>query len=318
MNHRQGPTFVNIGPGRCATSWLHEILLAHPEVTMAKVKEAEFFNHNYEKGPDWYDSQFPPKRNAAVGEISNCYYTEPNIAQRILDYSPDFKIIVNIREPYSLLQSFHGFGIRRGLELPALEDALDIPIGKLMGAGYEYRKQKKQLTDGDRVRLLEAVLISGFVKPFLDLFPRENLYLFVFERLKHDQETVIRELYEFLGVEKEFLPPVTTEIVNASIAPKSKYVARMATRVSYFLRRLGAYGLLSQLHQSRMIKKMFFSEAKKNTTRKVDPRSVLDDETRKVLDQEIVDMIHLHPPLERWWGHLLPAETGGKTALSRG
>ena len=50
------PTFINIGPGRCATSWLLEALKAHPEIEMSKVKETEYFNTHFQRDTDWYHS----------------------------------------------------------------------------------------------------------------------------------------------------------------------------------------------------------------------------------------------------------------------
>ena len=309
-----GPTFINIGPGRCATSWLHEIFLAHPEITMAKVKETEFFNNNYEKGTDWYHGLFKDEGNSIAGEISNCYYTEPNLAQRIRDYSPDMKIIINVRDPYSLLKSFHGFGIRRGIELGPLEESLDVPIGRLMSSGFQQREQRQQLTEGDLVTLLDAVCVSRFIEPILADFPKENVYIFIFERLKTEKDQVIREMYEFVGADGQFAPAAAEEVVNAAITPKSKWVARLATNVAFLLRRVGAYRLLSTLHQSRLVKKIFYTETGKSDGPKVNPRDVLDSNSRQLLDREIHDMMLLHPPLKRWWGHLISSDDSSAVA----
>lgn len=298
------PTFINIGPGRCATSWLHEILKAHPDVAMANVKETEFFNSNYHLGLTWYLKHFDDANGLHVGgEISNCYYTEPAVAERIVNFNPKMKIMINIRDPYSLMQSFHGFGIRRGIELGPLEESLDVHIGRLMGSGYSFREKRGALNPGDEVSLMEAVHLSRLLKPFLESFPREQVYFFIYERLAKEKETVLKEIYEFLGVNSEFIPPVTNEVVNAAITPKSKWVARLATNVSYGLRRAGAYGLLTRLHKSRLVKKIFYSNSREQKSERVDPRQVLDKESRLLLDQEIESMIELVPELAKWWKH---------------
>lgn len=303
-----GPTFINIGPGRCATSWLHEIFLAHPEITMATVKETEFFNNNFEKGTDWYHSLFKDEGNSVAGEISNCYYTEPDLIQRIWDYSPDMKIIINVRDPFGLLKSFHGFGIRRGIDLGPLEESLEVPIGRLMSSGFQQRERRQQLTEGDKVTMLDAVRVSKFVEPVLARFPKENVYIFIFERLKTEQEQVIREMYDFVGADNQFVPPVAQEVINAAITPKSKWVARLATNVAYLLRSVGAYKLLSRLHQSRVVKKVFYKETGKSEKTESDPRKVLDARSRELLEQEIKDMMALHPPLKQWWEHLVAVD----------
>ena len=131
------PNFINIGPGRCASSWLLEVLESHPDISMARIKETEFFNTNFDKGTDWYESLFPKSDCQAIGEISNCYYTEPAVAERVRQYDPGMRVMINVRDPFSLLKSFHGFGVRRGLELGDLNEALNFPIGRIMGSGYD-------------------------------------------------------------------------------------------------------------------------------------------------------------------------------------
>lgn len=295
-----GPNFINVGPGRCASSWLLEVLEGHPKISMARVKETEFFNTNFEKGTDWYESLFT-ERKQAVGEISNCYYTEPLVAQRIHEYNPAMRIMINVRNPFSLLNSFHGFGKRRGLELGELQADLEFPIGRIMGSGFETRKRDGSLNEGDTVSLLDSVMLSQHLKPFFDLFPAEQIYVFVFERLKTESDTVLKEIYDFLGVDNTFVPQVADEVVNAAIEPKSKLVARMATRFAFTLRQIGAYELLDGLKKSRLIKRMFYSETSRSSAAKVAPRSLLPDDTCSTIEADMRKMIDLYPPLQNWW-----------------
>ena len=305
------PTFINIGPGRCATSWLHEILLAHPEIQMGKVKETEFFNSNFEKGYSWYEGHFADSGKTVAGEISNCYYVEPEVPQRVYDYDPDMKIIFNVRDPYTLMASFHGFGQRRGLEIGALEESLDAPIGKLMGSGFTFREKKNCLNVGDTTTLLDSVLLSKYLTTFLERFSSEQVYVFVYERLKTEKQQVLQEIYEFLGVDHAFIPPVADEVVNAAIKPKSKLIARTATSLSYLLRRMGAYGLLSKLHQSRLVKQLLYSRSDQDKKAKVDPRTVLDNATCQLLNEEIEKLKTVYPPLSKYWAAL---PSGSKAA----
>ena len=127
------PTFIDIGPGRCATSWLWEALRSHPEIEMSPIKETEFFNTHFERGVEWYESHFKP--GTVSGEVSTNYYLDSQVATRIRDYRSDMKIVINLRDPFSLLESFYGFGQRRGLELPRLHDALNWPNGANHGVG---------------------------------------------------------------------------------------------------------------------------------------------------------------------------------------
>ena len=297
------PTFIDIGPGRCATSWLFEVFRAHPEISMSRVKETEYFNTHQDKGDAWYRSNFPDTELPATGEISTNYYLDGAVAGLIRDYDPDVNIVINLRQPYQLLESFYAFGQRRGLELGTLAESLDVPIGRIMGSGYEYRSSRNMLTKADSITLLESVCFADRLRPFLDAFESDQVHFFIFERLQSDYQQVLADLYDFLEVDSSFLPVDAAKIVNSSMAPKSKALARLATRTSFLLRRCGAHGLLSQLHQSEMLKKLLFSKSAPSTS--IDKvaacREQLDRSTVVRLDEQIDQMKSLCPNLNRWW-----------------
>jgi Sulfotransferase domain len=296
----QKPTFINVGPGRCATTWMYEILKAHPDISMAMVKETEFFNTNFQKGQAWYENHFPPSTCTAIGEISNAYYVDHRVAERIRKYNPQMKIIFNLRKPKDLLQSFYGFGLRRGLQFSSPTEALAAPIGRVMGSGYDFRRKKNCLNPGDQVTLLDSVLLSQSLKTFSEIFPPEQIYFFVYERLNHDHEQLLKEIYRFLGVDREFVPDLADKVINAAIVPNSKLVARLATKVSFGLRRIGAYQLLSRLHRSELIKRLFYSKAAELPTTG-EQRLVLDPSTLEMLNQEEKTLQRWLPELKTYW-----------------
>ncbi len=299
----KGPTFINIGPGRCATSWLMNCLTSHPGIAMASVKETEYFNTYHDRGAEWYRSNFPETDAPATGELSTNYYLDAVVADLIRDYDPEVKIVINLRQPYRLLESFYSFGQRRGLELGAVAESLDFPIGRIMGSGYDFRSSRNMLTTADRATLLESVCLADRLRPFLDTFESHQVHFFIFERLQSEHQQVLAELYEFLEVDAGYTPPDADKIVNSSMAPKSKSIARLATRTSFLLRRVGAHGLLSRLHQSELIKKLLFSKSTDSTslTENTSCRDQLDRQTVLRLDDQIEQMKSICPDLNRWW-----------------
>lgn len=298
------PTFINIGPGRCATSWLFEVFRAHPEISMSTVKETEYFNTLHHKGDNWYESHFEDGDHAAIGEISNNYYLDPEVATRVHAYRPDMKLIINVRDPFALMQSFHGFGVRRGQEMKGLGQSLGEPIGRLMGSGYDFRARKNQLTTGDQFTLLESVMLADRVKPFLETFDASQVYVFVYERLKTEKPKVLAEIYEFLGVDSAFVPPVSDKVVNASIEPKSKWVARLVTNVSFRMRQFGLNGLLTRLHRSNLIKQILFRKSADKKTDRVDPRAVVGADASRALNAQIEWLKSNVPTIGSAWDHL--------------
>lgn len=54
----QLPNFLYIGPDKAGSSWLHEVLIQHPEVFLSEAKDLYFFDRYYDRGMAWYASQF--------------------------------------------------------------------------------------------------------------------------------------------------------------------------------------------------------------------------------------------------------------------
>ena len=292
------PTFINIGPGRCATSWLHEALQAHPEIAMARVKETEYFNTHFHQSAAWYENHFPVS-NVAVGEISSNYYLDADVVGRISNYDPSLKLIINLRNPYTLLESFYGFGVRRGLAVEPLAESLELPIGKFMGSGFDGRNKKGTLTPSDSKTLLESVCLYDRLKPFVEEFDKQQIHFFVFENLSN-YESVLESLYDFLCVDSSFVPEGADRIVNSSIKPKSKLVAKLATNTAGLLRSVGAYGILARLHKSELIKRVLF-DSQKEKEQKLTVRDTLPDAAVALLDDQVELMKNLHPPLVTLW-----------------
>lgn len=290
------PSFICIGPGRCATSWMFKVLDDHPEIGMSKIKETEYFNTNFSKGSDWYESQFPDGDYKAFGEISNNYYLDSTVAKKVYSHNPETKIVISVRRIEDLFSSFVKFYSRRGHEFPDLDEALMTPFGKIMGSGYSHRESRNELTESDKRTLLEAIKLDERFDSFLQYFPRENCYFFVYERLGSDSEKVVKELYEFIGVDSSFVPKGYREVMNQSVEPKSKMVARFATRFAFVLRRLGANALLSRLHSSKLVKKVLFKEGNQ------EQKSIaLNEKTIKSLESNQQNLLKMVPGLDKWW-----------------
>lgn len=280
------PTFVNVGPGRCATSWMHEMLNAHPEIGMAKIKETEYFNTNIQKGLPWYLEHFSHQKDKmAIGEISNNYYLDTTIPRKLLSLNPNIKVIFCIRKPHSLLESYFQFGLRRALNFSGTISDLQTPIGKVMGSGYQSRKKQGKLVESDKPTLLQSVMLSYYASHYIDHIPQNQLHFFIFEKFKKSPENALKELYEFLEVDSSFRPMTLSTRVNEAIIPKSKLLARTASKTAFILRKIGAYGLLSKLHQSTFIKKIVFNPANNEGSKKT-IRLALDNNIEKELESE--------------------------------
>ncbi len=269
---------------------------------MGRAKETEFFNTHFDRGTDWYESFFGDCGEAlAIGEISNNYYLDPEVAHRIRAYSPQIKLIVNLRNPFDLLGSTYGFGIRRGLSLASLEEALEVPIGMFMGSGFGERQRAGALTAADRVPLLESVLLAQRLAPFLDSFDDRQLYVFIFERLKRHPLEMLQEVYEFLGVDTSYVPPMAKKVINPSIVPRVRILGTLASRFAYLLRSLGFYGLLQRLHRTERLKSLLF-KVERPLGRSSEVRCQLSPGAVARIEADIRQLKARIPGLSGYWG----------------
>jgi len=282
--------FINIGPGRCATSWLYAALLEHPEVVTSKSKETNFFNCNYNKGVDYYISLFP-SQGKIFGEISNLYFSNPNVAARIYDFNPDTKIIINLREPFSLALSTKVFGLRRAMNLTG-KTIFDISYADIMGDG---KKCDSPLS------MAEALNYLHVVENYVSIFGKNNIYFLIYERIGKEPELVVKELYEFLGVNSNFSPKSLHTVINPSASPRNQYLARLSRVASRFLRKLGFLSLIDKLKRSSFIRCMIFKDSFNPALSAVALGAVLNQDERDFLLESKSLFLEKIPELNRWW-----------------
>ena len=253
------PAFINVGPGRSASTWFYKTLSNHTGVGFSKIKETEYFNTDYDQGPTHYERFFRSCDAPVIGEVSNLYYASGECLDRIASDLPDVKIIFNVRNPYRLLASMYGFSKRRGLDLSP-QAFLEAPLGLVMGSGYLRRKRQGSLGLSDSISVLESVALRQHILNLESRFAPERIYFLLFDQVAESPSDVIKDVTRFLGIADLQLPEAT-EGRNAAIVPRMRLIGRLATLTAASLRKIGAYDLLTALHNSSFIKRYLFKSA---------------------------------------------------------
>lgn len=200
------PTYVGIGAQKCASTWLHRILAPHPEVAVPEVKEIDFFSHRYDRGYQWYESCFPPRREwqRAAGEISPSYFSDPCVPARVARYAPDARIIVSLREPVARALSNHRHEVR---------------AGHLQGSDLSFERGLE-----NNPMYVEQGLYAKHLRGWLEHFSEDQLLVVLMDDVVSDPETVSRVVYRFLGVDDSFVPATAHDRFNRSYATRSRAV----------------------------------------------------------------------------------------------
>jgi len=107
---RNTADIIGIGQQRAMTSWLHQILAAHPESwafpdcspLTSTNKEAQFWTRNRHRGPDWYRALMtPPDRRERLSlDITPDYARlDPDQIAECKALSPTARVILILRDP---------------------------------------------------------------------------------------------------------------------------------------------------------------------------------------------------------------------------
>jgi hypothetical protein len=183
------PNLLILGAQKCGTSGLHYYLGLHPEVSMSKPKELNFFieERNWTRGTDWYKRHFDASATVR-GESSPNYTAYPQhmgVPERMASLVPDARLIYIVRDPLARIAAHwvHNYAKRR--EKGDLRETLLHPNTSYI-VRSQYFMQMQQ---------------------FLRFFDREQILIFQQSDLRDDRAATLRRVFDFVGVDPDFTHP---------------------------------------------------------------------------------------------------------------
>jgi hypothetical protein len=206
------PDFIIGGAPRSGTTWLYELLNRHPRVYMARPSKPEpkFFlvDQIYEKGLSYYCHWFADAApDQLAGEKTTNYLESPVAARRIRKHLPKVKLIFILRDPVERAYSNYLWSRMNGLEHEEFLVALDLE-----------EKREFELPDPLRFARPHAYFGRGqyseLLRPYFDLFAREQILCLRFEDLIEDRDALIAKLAGFLNIEPRPQDDALLGIVN--------------------------------------------------------------------------------------------------------
>ena len=279
--------FVGIGAIKSATTWIYECLKEHPQICVSEPKETRFFSREispfeaknissdprllseYEKKSiEEYAKYFKRcKDGQIVGEVDTYYMVDPDVPRKIFKEYPNIKIIASLRNPIERAYS-HFLYSKYSLHN---DDSLD----------FEEAFRKYPDYYGG------TSLYYQRLKPYFDLFPKENILILLYEEIKKHPLESIQRIFRFLGVRENFIPSSLEKRTN----PTVKYVHPASFRVYSFLtralRRYG-FGFFSDFFKKTPINNLLDPIRAKRTIKK----EPIDCQTRKRLYRFFEEDIH--------------------------
>lgn len=234
------PNFLIIGPPKSASTSLHFYLGQHPEIFVSKIKETNFFTHDYEKGLDYYTTFFAGSEYAkAIGEATPAYCFLPFVADRIQQNLPNVKFIIVARNPIERAFSNWLMLWEAGTEKIPFRQAVKINLEQLLYVNFENEKgaqlwEERRFMNSDDKNWSRTYLQPGFYAKNLEMyykrFSPEQIKLVFLEDLNSNFDATMENLFAFLKVDKNFIVSVKDEM---NVYFNKKYFRLLQTVIGY-------------------------------------------------------------------------------------
>ena len=204
------PDFLIIGAQKAATTWLWNVINAHPDTDLPHKKEIHYFGgiEHYNKGREWYYKHFSNlNRKKITGEASTSYLFDhipywgntsnliefdeslPTIPELISNELPNVKILVILRDPVIRAISSYKHNMRKANRVNISTKL------SLQNISTEYPK----------FRILEYGFYAKYLQIWKQFIPPERMLILIYEEdIINSPEQTISTVYEFLGLDKNY------------------------------------------------------------------------------------------------------------------
>lgn len=259
----QKPNFLIVGVARCGTTSLFHYLEQHPEIGMSKIKEPKYFSSldlilpQKGVGDDTvfskvianemdYNKLFEGlEKYKTIGEGSSDYfYYHKTVIPRIKENLGDVKIIICLRNPVERAFSAYSNLVRDSREQLSFSEGLKLEKERIDN-NWDWMWHYKK---------------SGLYAEALEHYKKEftNVKVVFFSDLESNSQGVLREIFEFLGVNKDVLIDFSTRYSHSG-KPRSKIVSLLTSRKNplIFRAREIALKLIPRRYLEKIASKLF-------------------------------------------------------------
>lgn len=233
------PNFIIIGAMKAATTSLYTYIKQHPDIFMTKVKEPMFFN-NFQQENNYnilgskskksttleeYLAMFKDVKNEkAIGEASPAYIYNEKAPHLIKEHLPDVKIIAILRQPTDRAYSNFLHTKRADRE-------------NVNSFGQAIKIEKERISDNwsPLYHYIQKGFYSVQLKRYYNLFPKENIKVYLFEDVVKTPKETLKDIFKFLNVD---------ENIEIDVSKKSNVSGTPKGILGFILKKMRYYNLM--------------------------------------------------------------------------
>lgn len=249
------PNFLGLGAAKAATVSARRYLQQHPDVFVAAGEPRFFSFEGQDLDPEHvvhqatitdresYHRLFDEHAGEkAIGEVSPSYLFNPRAPENIKKHIPDAKMFAILRDPSERAYSHFVHMAQNDFEVTTdFAEALREPVVQV----GKWKRDRMYLPFGFYHEQLSR---------YFELFPPEQIKIFLYEEVIRDNKAMMRELYRFVGVDDTFEPDTSLRY-NPSGIPKSRFIEQFTSKphpVKTFVRAFLPGPARRALHRTKM------------------------------------------------------------------
>lgn len=201
--------FLFVGAQRCGTTYLHDVLAAHPRVSMARPvrPEPKVFLRPEPVDAASYVAEFfgHAGEDDVLGEKSTSYLEVPEVPDRVAATLGSPQVLVQLRDPVARAVSNWSFSRDHGMESRPLSEALRADLGQTQ----EWDRTASSVSP------YAYVTRGRYAEDLARWVGRFDVRVQFLEEVLTDPG-ITADLYRWLGVDEGFRPELGEAPVNAS------------------------------------------------------------------------------------------------------
>ncbi|MFY0686933.1 MAG: sulfotransferase [Cyclobacteriaceae bacterium] len=245
--------FIGIGPQKTGSTWLHNMLIQHPEICLPSIsKEIELFSLKYNADLSFYDECFGDCDAVKCrGEFTPAYFDDPVVIERIHQHFPKVKLVVGIRNPIDKALSLFRHYYRHGKV-----------------KSKDFSKAVKE-----EPQILESGKYASYLKRWCERFPANQIIIYDYDMIVSAPDTLLNQLCSFLEI-SEYDFADTDSVYNAASTPRSWLLAKIGRKAAEIARKHNLFSMIDFL-KKRGLHHLFYSGGSEPLQLRADDKTFL-------------------------------------------
>ncbi|MEZ6127481.1 MAG: sulfotransferase [Planctomycetaceae bacterium] len=204
------PGFFLIGAPKGGTTAMAQYLSEHPNVFFSAPKELHFWNQDHEKDGRAHEvrtleeylrkfSAADPDVHRVVAEGSTTYFQSAVAVRKILEFNPQAKFLVMLRNPLEVAHGMHGELLRHFYEdVTDFEQAWRLQEERAVG-----RRLPRNPVFKHQLQFREVASFAPQLQRLFDAVPASQRLVILFDDFVKDTPDAYRRVLEFLELEDD-------------------------------------------------------------------------------------------------------------------